>query len=87
MIFAPLPERGTYLQPHLCAFSAVAWFATMPNRRNSGIAMKYLQPLIQERIENTTRKQNDPTFAYEEPVRYISTPIETQDRLNKWVLE
>jgi protoheme ferro-lyase len=41
----------------------------MPNRRHSGVAMKYLKPLIKERIEDMKRKEADPTYAWEEPVR------------------
>ncbi|KIJ43181.1 hypothetical protein M422DRAFT_253378, partial [Sphaerobolus stellatus SS14] len=51
---------------------AVAWFATIPNRRHSGIAMKYLQPLIKTRIEDMTHKQNDPTYSFEEPNDFIT---------------
>lgn len=49
-------------------YSAVAWFATIPNRRNSAIAMKYLLPLVEKRMEDMNRKKADPNYAFEEPV-------------------
>ncbi|KAJ6454267.1 cytochrome P450 [Mycena vitilis] len=51
---------------------AVAWLATMPNRRHSGIAMRYLQPLIKERIDNMKQKQANPTYPWEEPNDFIT---------------
>ncbi|CAK5271120.1 unnamed protein product [Mycena citricolor] len=50
----------------------VAKFATIPNRRHSGIAMKYLQPLIKERVENMKRKAEDPEYDWEEPNDFIT---------------
>jgi cytochrome P450 len=38
---------------------------------HAGIAMKYLKPLIKDRVENMTKKREDPSFDFEEPVSYI----------------
>ncbi|KAJ7648218.1 cytochrome P450 [Mycena polygramma] len=51
---------------------AISWFATMPNRRHSGIAMKHLQPLVAERITNMRAKEADPTHPWEEPDDFIT---------------
>ncbi|KAF8202595.1 cytochrome P450 [Mycena galopus ATCC 62051] len=60
----------------------VAWFATMPNRRHSGIAMKYLKPLIKERIEDMKRKEADPTYAWEEPNDFITWMVRESFKRN-----
>lgn len=66
-----IDKCGRYsIDVRVSSFRAVAWFATMPNRRHSAIAMKYLQPLIQQRLNDMVRKKDDPTFAYEEPVSH-----------------
>ncbi|KAF9075522.1 cytochrome P450 [Rhodocollybia butyracea] len=44
-----------------------SWFATIPNRYHSGIAMKYLRPLVQQRFDDIVRKRDDPNFSFEEP--------------------
>ena len=36
--------------------------------------MKYLQPLIQQRIEDMNRKKIDSSFAWEEPVSWDTNP-------------
>ncbi|KAJ7763220.1 cytochrome P450 [Mycena maculata] len=51
---------------------AVAWFVTIPNRRASGISMKYLQPLIKQRIVDMRNKEADPTYPWEEPNDFIT---------------
>ncbi|KAJ7755767.1 cytochrome P450 [Mycena olivaceomarginata] len=61
---------------------AVAWFATMPNRRHSGVAMKYLKPLIKERIEDMKRKEADPTYAWEEPNDFITWMVRESFKRN-----
>ncbi|KAJ6585924.1 cytochrome P450 [Mycena capillaripes] len=51
---------------------AISWFATMPNRRHSGIAMKHLQPLVARRITDMRAKAADPTYPWEEPEDFIT---------------
>ncbi|KAJ6528397.1 cytochrome P450 [Mycena sp. CBHHK59/15] len=51
---------------------AIAWFVTIPNRRASGISMKYLQPLIKQRIVDMKNKAADPTYPWEEPNDFIT---------------
>ncbi|KAE9389808.1 cytochrome P450 [Gymnopus androsaceus JB14] len=61
--------------PQVYETVTVSLFATMPNRHHSGIAMKYLQPLIQQRLDDMNRKQTDSTFAFEEPNDFITWMI------------
>ncbi|KAF7297355.1 hypothetical protein MIND_00969000 [Mycena indigotica] len=61
---------------------AVAWFATIPNRRHSGIAMKYLKPLIKQRIDDMKKKQADPTYAWEEPNDFITWMVRESFKRN-----
>ncbi|KAJ7454982.1 cytochrome P450 [Mycena galericulata] len=61
---------------------AVSWFATMPNRRHSGIAMDYLKPLIKERIDDMKRKEADPTYAWEEPNDFITWMVRESFKRN-----
>jgi hypothetical protein len=62
--------------------SALAWFITIPNRRDTKINMKHTIPLVQQRIHDMNRKLQDPSYRYEEPVSlrivpkyYIDTDI------------
>ncbi|CAL1703350.1 unnamed protein product [Somion occarium] len=50
----------------------VALFATYPNRRHAKICMRYLEPLIAERIDNMKRKERDPSYAWEVPEDFIT---------------
>ncbi|KAJ7859036.1 cytochrome P450 [Mycena olivaceomarginata] len=61
---------------------AVAWFATMPNRRHSGAAMKYLKPLIKQRIEDMKHKEADPSYAWEEPNDFITWMVRESFKRN-----
>lgn len=56
----------------------------MPNRRHAGITMNYLQPLIQQRIDDMNRKKIDPNFVWEEPVR-LSADFPNGLTLTKYV--
>ena len=47
---------------------ALAWFVTIPNRRDTNINMKHTVPLVQQRINDMQRKLQDPSYRYEEPV-------------------
>ncbi|KAJ7042980.1 cytochrome P450 [Mycena alexandri] len=60
----------------------VAWFATIPNRRHSGIAMKYLKPLIRQRIADMKQKAADPTYAWEEPNDFITWMVRESFKRN-----
>ncbi|KAJ7442451.1 cytochrome P450 [Mycena latifolia] len=53
---------------------AIAWF-TIPNRRASGVAMKDLEPLIQQRIVHMKNKAADPTYLWEEPNDFITLMV------------
>ena len=46
----------------------VAKLATIPNRRDTAINLKYSLPLVEQRIADMTRKLNDKSFNYETPV-------------------
>ncbi|KAF5366267.1 hypothetical protein D9758_005804 [Tetrapyrgos nigripes] len=61
---------------------AVAWFATIPNRRHSGIMMKYLQPLIKQRIEDMNRKKADPSWHWEEPNDFLTWMVRESFKRN-----
>ncbi|THU95307.1 cytochrome P450, partial [Dendrothele bispora CBS 962.96] len=61
---------------------AVAWFATIPNRRHSGVAMKYLQPLIKQRMEDMNRKRADPSYHWEEPNDFITWMVRESFKRN-----
>ncbi|KAF9075520.1 cytochrome P450 [Rhodocollybia butyracea] len=49
-----------------------SWFATIPNRYHSGIAMKYIRPLVQQRFDDMVRKRDDPNFSFEEPDDFVT---------------
>ncbi|KAJ7185024.1 cytochrome P450 [Mycena filopes] len=51
---------------------AVAWLVTIPNRRASGISMKHLEPLVEQRIIDMRAKAADPTYPFEEPNDFIT---------------
>ncbi|KAF7321139.1 hypothetical protein HMN09_00202000 [Mycena chlorophos] len=71
---------------------AVSWFATIPNRRHSGIAMKYLKPLIKQRIEDMQMKAEDPNYSWEEPNDFITWMVresfkrDTEDETSVYAL-
>ncbi|KAF9269898.1 cytochrome P450 [Marasmius fiardii PR-910] len=50
-----------FLKPH------VSKLVTYKNRRDARISMKHTLPLVEERIANLTRAQNDKTFEYDAP--------------------
>jgi len=52
--------------------SALAWFVTIPNRRDTKINMKHTVPLVQQRIYDMNRKLQDPSYKYEEPNDFLT---------------
>ncbi|KAJ7753620.1 cytochrome P450 [Mycena maculata] len=61
---------------------AVGWFATMPNRRCAGVALKYLKPLIAQRIVDMKTKAADPTYTWEEPNDFITWMVRESFKRN-----
>ncbi|KAJ7500864.1 cytochrome P450 [Mycena galericulata] len=51
---------------------AIAWVVTIPNRRASGVAMKYLTPLVQQRITDMKAKAADPMYPWDEPNDFVT---------------
>jgi len=51
---------------------ALAWFITIPNRRDTSINMKHTVPLVQQRINDMNRKLQDPSYKYEEPNDFVT---------------
>lgn len=66
IILRPLPH---FLKP------IVGPLVTIPNRRRWRNTTKYTLPIINERLANFKRKQEDPSFKWDEPNDYISWHI------------
>ncbi|KAF4635674.1 hypothetical protein G7Y89_g2420 [Cudoniella acicularis] len=47
--------------------SSLAWFVTIPNRRERNRSMKYTLPLVTQRMTDMERKRLDPSWEWEEP--------------------
>ncbi|CAL1703341.1 unnamed protein product [Somion occarium] len=60
----------------------VTLFASYPNRREARTCMKYLEPLIAERIENMQRKEHDPSYAWEAPEDFITWMVRESFKRN-----
>jgi hypothetical protein len=61
----------------------VAWFATIPNWRDTAIDLRHALPLVEQRIREMNQVLKDPEGRYEAPDELLSWMIKESFKRNQ----